>query len=497
MIGRLRFLLLGLYLAAVPSAHAQPASMTKALESARSGALSTKKRTAIDRYVAAEMRRQRIPGVAIGVYRAGHQIYAKGFGQADVEWQVPMTSDTRMQTGSLGKQFVATAILRLAEQGKVDIDASIRIYFPEAPQALQPVTVAHLLSHTSGLGAYDEPDMVKPGGAFDLRRDFTEDQLAKAITALPTTFAPGGEWQYNNGNYVLLGILIHRVTGQFYGDYLRTAFFAPLGMQSTRIISDTDIIARRASGYEIKGGVLQNQAWVSPTFNATADGTIYTTVADMARWDRALSGNDLLKGASFKRMYTPFVLADGKPNASGYGFGWMMRTTNGHRQISHNGAWQGFSSAMIRFPDDNLSVVVFVNLDSGHARPDLIGRVVAGLVLPALMPAKATALPDAPDRFRKIRAFLSRTLAGEDMTNEFVPGSPYKRDLADIAELTAALPQGWQTAPMVLVRQQSQGAGGRYSYRVGPVGNTVLLTIALSPSGRVAGYGIAPDPDNR
>jgi CubicO group peptidase (beta-lactamase class C family) len=114
--------------------------------------LTSAQQAAIDRYVAAEMKRQRIPGLALGVYRHGYPLYLRGYGQADVEWQLPVAPDTRMQTGSLGKQFVATAILRLAEQGKVDVDASIRTYFPEAPASWQPVTLAHLLSHTSGIG---------------------------------------------------------------------------------------------------------------------------------------------------------------------------------------------------------------------------------------------------------------------------------------------------------------------------------------------------------
>lgn len=223
----------------------------------------------------------------------------------------------------------------------------------------------------------------------------------KGILALPPEFAPGTDWRYNNTNYVLLGILIHRVTGQVYGDYLHDQFFAPLGMRSTRVISDAEVIARRASGYEIKGGELRNQEWVSPTFNSTADGTIYTTVEDMARWDRALSGTTLLRPASLARLWTPVRLANGKENSRRYGFGGWVDAVNGHRTVEHSGSWQGFTSDMVRYADDGLSVAVFVNLDAGHARPDGIVRVVAGLVSPALMPDPAKPLPD--DRHRRVR----------------------------------------------------------------------------------------------
>ena len=459
--------------------------------------LDNDRQATIDRYVTAEMKRERIPGLMLGIYRQGWPIYLKGYGIADLEWQVPVSPDTRMQTGSLGKQFVAAAILKLAEEGKVDIDASITRYFPEAPVSWKPIKVANLLSHTSGIGIYDAPALTKPGGQIDFHRDYSEDQLAAATVRLPLDFPVGTDWRYNNTNYMMLGILIHRVTGQFYGDWLRDRFFAPLGMRATRVISDTDVIERRASGYEIKGGVLKNQAWVSATFNATADGTIYTTIEDMARWDRALTAGAILKPASFARMWTPFPLANGKPNKSGYGFGWMMKEMNGRRLIEHSGAWQGFTSMMSRYIDDGLTVAVFVNLDSGHARPGTIAHVVAGLVSPALMPQVATALPDDTARAARLRDVLVRAAGGQDMTAEHDPSAGYTFDPLDGPELIASLPAGWQTAPMVLVGRSKDMSGTSFDYRIGPAGDTRLLTAVITSSGKLGGYWIEPDPDNR
>lgn len=459
--------------------------------------LASAQQAAIDRYVLAEMARQRVPGLALGVYLHGYPIYMRGYGQADLEWQVPVATDTRMQTGSLGKQFVATAILRLAEQGKVDVDASIRTYFPEAPASWQSIKVANLLSHTSGIGIYDTAERTAPGGAFDYLRDYTEEQLAKAIVALSPDFKVGTDWRYNNTNYVLLGILIHRVTGKLYGDYLHDEFFAPLGMSATRVISDTDVIEHRASGYEIKGGGLRNQTWVSSTFNATADGTMYTTVEDMARWDRALYGTTLLSSASLKRMWSPFLLANGRENSKRYGFGWWIDAVNGHRLIEHSGAWQGFTSEMARYPDDGLTVTVFVNLDSGHARPYPIAHVVAGLVLPALMPPSALPLPDDPRRAQRLRTFLMRAAAGQSVVADYDLIASYRPDPLEQAELAAALPSGWQNAPMTLIQRENNRGGVRYGYRIGPFGNTRLLVVTIMPSGGLAEYSIFSDPDNR
>ncbi|WP_439470323.1 serine hydrolase [Brevundimonas sp.] len=479
------------------SAMAQQAAPAPAAVAPMVERLSSAQMAEIDRYVLAEMGRQRAPGLAVGVYLKGQPVYLKGYGLADVEWAAPMGPDTRMQTGSLGKQFVATAILKLVEEGKVALDAPVGRYFPEAPEGWAGVTVAHLLSHTSGIGSYDNPDLIGPGGPFDIRRDYTEDELATAIAALPNEFEVGTQWSYNNTNYVLLGILIHRVTGQAYGDYLRDAFFAPLGMSATRVISDTDVIPRRASGYEMRAGRLRNQAWVSPTFNSTADGTIYTTVEDMGRWENALVEGRVLSAASLEKMWTVFPLADGTPNPGNYGFGWKIDAMGRTRRIIHSGAWQGFTSNMTRYPDRGVTVVVFANLD-GTANPALVARVVAGLVDPVVMPRQFPALPDDPARAERIRAFVAKAQDGGDLKDDFVEGSPYEYSPELAQGLQSALPPGWRDAPMTLVQHTPRpDGGGRFGYRVGPEGNTRLLTISLAPSGRVQGFGVAADPDSR
>lgn len=476
---------------------AQEAAAPAAVAAKMVETLSSARQAEIDRYVLAEMARQRSPGFAVGVYLQGRPVYLKGYGLADVEWSAPMGTDTRMQTGSLGKQFVATAILKLVEEGKVALDAPVSRYFPEATEAWAGVTVAHLLSHTSGIGSYDNPDLIGPGGTFDIRRDYSEDELATAIAGLPNEFEVGTQWSYNNTNYVLLGILIHRVTGQAYGDYLRETFFAPLGMSATRVISDTDIIPHRASGYEMEAGGLRNQAWVSPTFNSTADGTIYTTVEDMGRWERALYDGSLLSAASLEKMWTVYPLADGTPNPGNYGFGWKIATMLGTRRIIHSGAWQGFTSNMTRYPDKGVTVVVFSNLD-GNARPDLVARVVAGLVDPTLMPRQYPVLPDNAARAERVRAFIARAADGEDLKDDFVEGSSYRHSPDLALELAGSLPAGWREAPMRLVQDTTRPDGsGRYGYRIGPEENSRVLTVALAPSGRVQGFGVAADPDSR
>jgi CubicO group peptidase (beta-lactamase class C family) len=339
---------------------------------------------AIDRYAADEMAKEHVPGLEVGIYSRGRTLLAKGYGLANVELDVPVKPETLFQSGSVGKQFVSAAVMMLVEEGKINLDDSVVKYFPAAPEAWKTILIKNLLSHTSGLAEYETPERSGPKGPFYLRLDFTEDELVNQIEALPIESGPGEKWNYRNTNYVLLGVIIHKVTGKFYADYLQERIFKPLGMTSTRLISDADIIPNRSSGYELSNGKLRNQDWVSPTFNSTADGTLYFNVLDLAKWDAALYGTSLLKQTSLDRIWTVFPLNDGQPNRAHYGFGWSIDTANGHKVIEHGGAWQGFTCDISRFVDDGLTVVVLTNL--AGASPEKMAHTIAGLVIPALMP---------------------------------------------------------------------------------------------------------------
>lgn len=461
--------------------------------------LTTKQQAAIDRYITAEMARERIPGLELGVYRHGRPLLEKGYGLANIEWGAKVTPDTVMQSGSVGKQFTATAVMMLVEEGKVGLDDSIVKYFPDAPESWKPIRVKNLLSHTSGLAEYEEGALAEPGGPFDLRLDFTDEELLKKIEALPIEYAPGAGWDYRNTNYVLLGFMVRKVTNRFYGDVLHDRIFAPLGMTRTRVISDADIIPGRAAGYEIKGGRLRNQSYVSPTFNRTADGALYFNVRDLQKWDQALYGEALLKRASLQRMWTPFVLNDGKPNSAGYGFGWGIGKVNGHKVIRHSGSWQGFTTQISRYVDDGLTVVVLANLDSDHARPGQIEHVVAGTVLPALMPTPLSPITDTdPAIAAKARRMMVAAVAGSDLSPEFIAKSGYTFKPDDGAEFRAALPRAWAASPLVLVKRSVDDKGATSSaFRVGPPGDTRVVALSTDKTGKAISFQVLADPDAR
>jgi CubicO group peptidase (beta-lactamase class C family) len=325
----------------------------------------------VDAFIEGKMQARQTPGVALAVVRNGEVVKAQGYGLANVEHQVPVKPETVFQSGSVGKQFTATAVMLLVEDGRAALDDSVKKFLPAAPASWEPITLRHLLSHTAGMGGYAKD--------FDFRRDYTEDELLAILYANPLDFAPGEKWQYSNLGYMTLGIVIGKISGQFYGDFLQEKVFRPLGMQSTRIINEADVIPNRAAGYRIEKGELKNQTWVSPTLNTTADGSLYLTVLDLARWDAALDGEKILKRSSLEQMWSPALLRNGKPNEARYGFGWKRGDHGGHTVIEHGGAWQGFTSHTARYPDDRVSVYLLANL-SADASPGLeeISRFVAG-----------------------------------------------------------------------------------------------------------------------
>jgi CubicO group peptidase (beta-lactamase class C family) len=249
------------------------------------------------------------------------------------------------------------------------------------PESWSAIRIRHLLTHTSGLGDYPE--------SFSLQRNYTEDELLKMITAQPLAFAPGEKWSYSNLGYVTLGTLIRKVSGEFWGDILQHRVFVPLGMNRTCVISEADIIPNRAAGYVLKNGALKNQQWVSPTVNNTADGSLYFTVEDVAKWDEALEGRKLISRGSYEQMWTPITLNNG--TSAPYGFGWRItKSDSGHQVLEHGGAWHGFASYIVRYPEDRLSVAVLCNRAGASA--GYIAKRIAGFYVPSIAPRVRTAI---------------------------------------------------------------------------------------------------------
>jgi CubicO group peptidase (beta-lactamase class C family) len=315
----------------------------------------------VDEFIENQMREQHIPGLALLVAKNGNVVRAQGYGFSSVELQVPVKPETLFQSGSVGKQFTATGIMILVEEGKIRLDDPISSYLTGGPSAWNQVTVRELLSHTGGFTDYPKD--------FDLRKDYSEPELLKIVAGIPLAFEPGSNWSYSNLGYLTLGILIHQVTGEFYGDFLQQRIFKPLGMKTTRIMSEADIIPNRAAGYQLVKGELKNQDWVSPTVNTTADGSLYFSILDLAKWDAGLYTEKLLKRSSLEQMWTPVKLKNGQVNSGHYGFGWFVENVGGKRVVRHEGEWQGFTTFITRHLDNRTTVVVLTNLAGDKPEP--------------------------------------------------------------------------------------------------------------------------------
>ena len=336
--------------------------------------------SAVDAFVQGELQGQQVPGIAVGIFWKGEVLAARGYGYANVEHSVPVSRGTLFQTASVGKQFTAAAVMLLVDDGKLELDAPLTQYFADAPATWSAITARRLLTHTSGIQDYFDGLLNSGVESFDSQREYTEDELLRAFYQLPIEFSPGSRYQYCNTGYVLLGILLHRLSGQFYGDILRDRVFGPLQMKTARVISEADIVRDRAAGYRLVDGELKNQEWYAPSVNTTADGSLYLSIDDYAAWDKALRVKALLSASSWAQVLAPVALTSGKTYP--YGFGWIVEEAKGHPWYHHSGSSQGFKTYISRYLADDLTVVVLSNSIDSH--PDRIVDGIAEILDPHL-----------------------------------------------------------------------------------------------------------------
>ncbi|HLJ53719.1 MAG TPA: serine hydrolase domain-containing protein [Chthonomonadaceae bacterium] len=337
------------------------------------GAASAARADAIDDYMRRQVRKHHIPGLSLAVVKDGKVIKAAGYGFANIEDRARATPQTVYGLASMSKQFAAAACMLLVQDGKVSLDAPISTYLPGTPDAWKEIKVRHLLSHTSGLpreGMRTEP---KTG-----RDDFSREELWSAAIKLPLQSKPGDRYSYSNLGFNLVALIVEKVSGKSYGDFLQARIFGPLGMKSTRVNDYRTPIANRACGYDWTANGLRIADPTSPTLYCGA-GAIVSTVLDLARWDAALYTDKLLTAESRRQMWQATRLNGGR--TANYGFGWMVGSLHGHAQVAHDGLLAGFRTYITRFLNDRLTVIVLTNLGNLPG-PDYIADGVARTYFP-------------------------------------------------------------------------------------------------------------------
>jgi D-alanyl-D-alanine carboxypeptidase len=347
-------------------------------------------RAAVDSLARAFVADSQAPGVSIAVVRGSDTLVSGGWGFANLEERVPATATTLYRIGSITKQFTAASVMRLVQAGRVRLDDSIAAYLPALPARWRGVTVRELLNHTSGIPSYTD---IGPRWTRRFREDMPPDTLV-ALTASDTMwFAPGTQWRYDNTGYVVLGMLLDRVTGTPYPAFIERELLRPLGLEHTYYCDTQRLLPDRAPGYQRAGRHWEHAEFLSMTQPYSA-GALCSTVGDLARWNALLASGRVVDSASVRAMTTP----TGAAQAHRYGFGLVADTLGGHRMIQHGGGIPGFVTSNAYLPDDRLSVTVLTN--AGTANSDaLAGQVErAALGLPLLRTPTPVALTDAERR---------------------------------------------------------------------------------------------------
>jgi CubicO group peptidase (beta-lactamase class C family) len=294
---------------------------------------------------------------AVLVARDGDILLNKGYGSANLEWDIPNTPTTKFRLGSLTKQFTAASILLLEERGRLKVEDPVKKYLPDAPAAWDRITIFNLLTHSSGIPNFTGFPEYKSIEPFSI----SAEKLVAMFRDKPLDFAPGEKMSYSNSGYVLLGRLIEIIAGLSYPTFVHDNLFVPLAMNDSGYDSNSAIIPRRASGYSPLGTTLTNAGFIHMSVPHAA-GALYSTTEDLLKWERGLFGGRVISAASLRKMTTPYK--------NNYAFGLVVRDEDGHKTISHNGGIEGFNTMLIYYPDQKVTVVVLGNVN-GNAPTEI------------------------------------------------------------------------------------------------------------------------------
>jgi D-alanyl-D-alanine carboxypeptidase len=314
-----------------------------------------------------------IPGAAVVVVKNGQVILRKGYGLANLELNVPVRPEMVFRLASITKQFTAVAIMMLVEQGKLSLRDDITKFFPDYPTGGRKITVENLLTHSSGIKDY--LDKLWPER---MRQDMRPEKLIELFRNEGLEFEPGTKESYSNSNYVLLGVLIEKLSGKEYGQFIEENIFKPLGMTHSFYERVQEIIPNRVSGYARVSEGFVNAAYISMP-QLYAAGGLCSSVDDLALWDAAAYSDKLLKRESWERLFTPYKLASGETSA--YASGWAISKFEGRTIASHTGGIPGFTTYVLHMPEDHVYVAILSNDRTAEVQPEYVARRLAAIAI--------------------------------------------------------------------------------------------------------------------
>jgi len=327
-----------------------------------------------------------VPGAAVLIVRDGRPVFLRGYGVTDLRTLRPIDAKTNFRLASFTKQFTATAIMLLVRDGKLHYDDRLTDVFPEFPAYGKSISVRNLLNHTSGLPDYEDILMKQyPDTPPDKIPQILDAGVLKLLEQQTSAnFAPGSKWEYSNSGYAVLAMIVEKVSGKSFGQFLQERIFAPLKMKDTLAYEKgKNEVPHRAYGHTKSNGVWR-ETDQSPTSAVLGDGGIYSSLDDLARWDQALRDHTLLSEAEMQPAFTPVLPTSGPAKipdgpAVSYGFGWFLDPYQGHGRMWHDGETIGFRTTIQRFPDDKMTIIVLANRTD--INPEALALKVADLYL--------------------------------------------------------------------------------------------------------------------
>jgi D-alanyl-D-alanine carboxypeptidase len=434
----------------------------------------------------------RVPAAGVTVVRDGKVILAKGYGAADRETGISANENTAFQIASVTKQFTAAATMMLVEEGKLKLDDTLGNYVADVPAKWKGVTVRQLLAQVSGIPNYTAY------GRLVKDKVYTQAEILAIVKDEPHRFEPGAKWEYSNTNYFLLGMIIEKVSGKPYPEFMRERIFKPLGMTSTVINTSGLKIKDAAAGYRRVNGKWEKAQLDDPS-QPWAAGAIVSTAVDLAKWAVAVGEGKLLKKTSWDEVFAPAKLTDGKP--ANYGFGWQVGRMGETGFIGHGGGIAGFGSYIVRFPAENLSVAVITNTSGGGSEE--LAFEIAGLYLPkvaTVLAARETernrpAIADAdPETTKFLRGVFEAMVRGEGDPAHYSADMQKHMFPDNIKQLKGPLGSQGPIKAFELLTVETSDAGKRRVYRATfESGAKVRAHFTIDAQGKISGANVRPE----
>jgi D-alanyl-D-alanine carboxypeptidase len=416
------------------------------------------------------------PSASVAIVRDNEVVYVRAYGDARLDPRAAARPEMRYSVGSISKQFTATALLMLSEEGRLTLDDSVSKFLPDLTRANE-VSIRQLLSHTSGYQDYWPQDYVMPF----MLKEVTAQEILDRWARKPLDFEPGTRWQYSNTNYVIAGLIIEKITGQPLLRYLRSHVFGPLGMQSVVNVDQDRLTESDPVGYmryalgPPRVAPKEGKGWLF------AAGELAMTAEDLAKWDIGMLKQLMLKSANYHEMQTAVKLKNGE--ATHYGLGVGVGRRAGHPVVEHGGEVSGFSAQNIVFPEDSAAIVVLVNQDSTSAAGEIAGRIA-----PLLFPGSDVAAQKVAQA-RKIfeglqHGKIDRSLFSENCNAYF--------DEQAIQDFAASLGPLGTPEDFALQNEASRGGMAFRSYQASFPHQRVVITTYTLPDGKIEQFQVAP-----